>query len=66
MEKRAFFVAVVGAGCIVDVPGKHLSLREALAFMQSYNRANPEHTALVGRHPIARAISTAKAKSLAS
>jgi len=66
MSSSRYAVAIVVSARITSIVERHVSLREAVAFVASYNRFTPDRQAVVLRHPISRAISQAKAKSRSS
>jgi hypothetical protein len=63
---RRYAVAIIRQRQIVSVPQRHLSIREAVAYARSYNIPADDLVAVVMRHPISRAMATAKAKSRSS
>ena len=63
---KRYYVAIVELGRITGIPARQLTVREGLAFVQTYNHANPNRVAVMSPHPIRRATLTARSRSRSS
>jgi hypothetical protein len=68
-QSRSYAIAIVSECQITSIAERHLTLREAAAFIQTYNRLGDDEQAVILAHPIqpiARAISHARSRSRCS